>query len=375
MENYPYQGKIESFFNANSLCQKLNKNSNIIAFSVMSLLVISVLYTLYFARVVILPIVIAVLLNFLFSPIIRLLKKIWIPQSLGALLIILVLFSSIFFGFYRLSGPTGQWLANAPNNFIAAQQNLTKLLLPINESVKNFFKIKAQIETSTSNTTEKNVQVVPEHHKWIGVIFTNTWEFFIQLALVTILLYFLLASSDFFLRKLVELVPKLAEKKEAVIIFREIEKKIFSFLFVKVLTCAGLAVVISFAMFLLKMPHPIVWGVLAGIVEFIPYIGVLIGTAIITFSALLTFDTLTHVLLVALVFFSICSIEGNIVFPLILSRNLILHPVIVFVGVIFWSWIWGIAGTLIAIPLMSIVKIFFDNIKTLTPYGKFLSEE
>ncbi len=351
---------------------------NEISFAIWGLLILAIFYSLYFARAVVLPIVIALLLNFLLSPLIRGLKKIWIPQHLGALLVILIFFLTIAAGFNRLAAPLGDWLSNTPNIIPQATQKITHLILPLNKSLTNVFNIQAQIEKTTASASppEKNVQVVSiKENKWVGAVFNGTLEFFLQLGLIVMLLYFLLSSNDFFLRKLVEIMPHFAEKKETVTIIREIERKISYFLVWKILISIGLAIAISFAMFILKMPNPILWGVLGGFLELIPYLGVLLGTIMVGFSAILAFDSIGQILLVPAVFFILCSIEGNFVLPLVLSRRMILHPIIIFVGVIFWGWIWGIAGALIAIPLISIVKIICDNIKPLNQYGKFLGEE
>ncbi|HVV67492.1 MAG TPA: AI-2E family transporter [Gammaproteobacteria bacterium] len=351
------------------------KQTSKIAFATTSLLILAIIYTLYFAKALLLPIVIAVLLNFLFAPVMRVLIRIHIPRLLAALLIILVVFFVIFLGFYRLSAPVSEWLTDAPANFSQATQKINQLTLPISQSMQRLFKIQEQIEKTTHIAAEKNVPIVNIKPGWFNIIFTNTWEFFIELGMVVIFLYFLLASHDFILYKLIRLLPYYSEKKEAVIIIRQIEQKISYFLFIKIITSIGLAIVIALAMFLLQMPHPLVWGILAGFLEFIPYIGVLIGTTAVTFSSLLIFDSFSHILLVPVVFFAICSIEGNFVLPIVLNRGLILHPLIILLGVIVFGWIWGVVGALIAIPLISIFKIICDNVKPLNLYGELLGTE
>ena len=129
---------------------------------------------------------------------------------------------------------------------------------------------------------------------------------------------------------------------------------------------------ISTVMYFLQMPAPILWGVLAGVLEFIPYIGVVIGTILCAITSLIVFNDATQILLPPISFFVITSLTGNFIVPLVLSRSLTLHPVIIFTGVIFGGWMWGVTGALIAIPLISILKIFCNNIRSLTALGKFL---
>ncbi len=360
--------------NDDSNTAKLKKNSSIIAFATTGLLVLAIIYTLYLGKQLLLPIAIAILLSFLFAPIIRILRKIHIPNFLAAFLIILILFLIIVFGFYSISGPINKWAANAPESFSQASIKLNQLTAPVNQYVQRFFNIQEQIEKSTNKVVpQKTVpEVTLKADNWFNIIFSNTWEFFVQFGILILLLYFFLSFHEFILHKLIKILPYYSEKKEAVIIIRQIEQKISYFLVVKILISIGLAIVIGLVMMLLQMPHPFIWGILAGLLEFIPYIGVTIGTFAITFSALLNFDTIGHILLVPLSFFIICSIEGNLILPLVLNRGLILHPLIILIGVIIFGWIWGIMGALIAIPIISIFKIICDNVKPLNNYGQFL---
>ena len=127
-------------------------------------------------------------------------------------------------------------------------------------------------------------------------------------------------------------------------------------------------------MMMLHMPNPLLWGITAGFLEFLPYVGVVIGTVAISVTALLTFNNITHILLIPCVFFTLSSITGNVISPVLQGRGLELHPIIIFIAVIFWGWIWGVIGALIAIPLMSIIKIVCDNIKPLNRLSAFLGE-
>jgi predicted PurR-regulated permease PerM len=339
------------------------------------LFVLACFYTLYFARAIFLPIVVAILLNFLLAPIVRSLKKFHIPEPISALLVILLFLGGIAYGFYQISGPANEWLARGPQNFTEISAKIEKLKKPIEKSVRGFFSIRTQIEKTTKISPEETtptVTVKPTESSPFATIFTSTESFFAQLGVIFFILYFLLASGDFFLKKTIEIQPTLQKKKETVLIAKDIKKQISNFLYVKTITGIGLAVVISIVMYFLKMPTPIFWGLLAGLLEFIPYIGVVIGTILCGITSLLVFNDATEILLPPISFFSITSMTGNFIVPLILSRSLTLHPVIIFIGVIFGGWMWGVVGALISIPLLSILKIFSNNIRSLIPLSKFL---
>ncbi len=338
------------------------------------LFILACFYTLFFARAIFLPIVVAILLNFLLTPLVRLLKKFHIPESISALLVILVFLGTIGYGFYRVSGPVNEWLAKGPENFSVISSKIEILKKPIEKAITGVFSIRKQIEKTTTSPEEQTptVTVKPSGVGPFSSIFTSTGDFFAQLGVIFFILYFLLASGDFLLKKTIEIQPTLKKKKEAVIIAREIKKQISYFLLIKTVTGIGLALVISTVMYFLQMPAPILWGILAGVLEFIPYIGVVIGTILCAITSLIIFNDAPQILLPPISFFVITSLTGNFIVPLVLSRSLTLHPVIIFTGVIFGGWMWGVTGALIAIPLISILKIFCNNIRSLTPLGKFL---
>ena len=341
------------------------------------LFILAAFYTMYFARAVFLPIVVSILLHFLLAPLVQALKKLHIPEPISALFVILVFLGVIGYGFYSLSGPANALLTKGPQNVSQIATKVEVLMEPVKNSLKGFFNIRAQIEQSTKipgETTPQEVSVKPSDSAPFSALFTSTGEFFIQLTIILFVLYFLLASGGFFMKKTVEILPTLQKKKEAIMMAREIRSEITSFLFIKTWTGLGLAIVLSIVMYFLKMPSPILWGLLAGLLEFIPYVGVTIGTFLCAVAALFVFSTPVQIILPPLSFFLITSITGNFFVPLILSKSLTLHPVIIFLGVVFGGWMWGVTGALIAVPLLSILKIFCNNIPSLNPISKFLGE-
>jgi predicted PurR-regulated permease PerM len=120
------------------------------------------------------------------------------------------------------------------------------------------------------------------------------------------------------------------------------------------------------------MPYPALWGVLAGLLNFVPYLGPVVTAGVILIVSLLTFEELGRALVAPILYFAINFTEGSFVTPTVLGRRLTLNPVVVFVGLVFWGWLWGIPGALLAVPLLAVVKIFCDHIEPLSPLGEFL---
>jgi len=187
-----------------------------------------------------------------------------------------------------------------------------------------------------------------------------------------ILLYFLLASGDLFLSKTVKVFPGLDRKKEIVKITRAVEQQVSRYLFTVMVINIFMGITLGLGMYLIGMPNPVLWGVMAGLLVFLPYLGPLTGIAVVTLVALLTFDSLARALLAPAIYFALETIQGQIVTPMVLGLRLALNPVAIFVWLIFWGWMWGIAGVLLAVPMLTVFKILCDHIRPLAPVGEFL---
>jgi predicted PurR-regulated permease PerM len=131
-------------------------------------------------------------------------------------------------------------------------------------------------------------------------------------------------------------------------------------------------VVTAAALWLVGMPNAVLWGVVAAVLNFVPYIGAVVNMAILALAALLAFESTTQALLVPAVFLAINIIEGNLVTPMILGSRMRLNTVALFIGLIFWFYLWGIPGAIIAVPIMAALKIMCDHIESLAPIGEFL---
>jgi predicted PurR-regulated permease PerM len=207
---------------------------------------------------------------------------------------------------------------------------------------------------------------------WIKeALFGGTTAFVSEAIVVMVLLYFLLASGDLFLRKLIKVLPTFKDKKRAVEIAREMERNISTYLFTVTLINVGVGVAVGVGVGLLGMPNPVLWGVLAFVLTYIPYLGAIVGIGILGLAALLVFDDVGQALAVPAVYMVVSFLEGNFVTPLVLGRRLTLNPVVIFVGLLFWFFLWGIPGALLAVPILAVFKIVCDHVDTLAPIGEF----
>ena len=202
----------------------------------------------------------------------------------------------------------------------------------------------------------------------------TTREILTGLVEVLLLLYFLLAVGDMFLQKLIKVLPQFRDKKKAVAIARDTEAAVSTYLYTVTLINVGQGVAAGLGMMLVGMPNAGLWGVLAGLLEFIPYVGSAAMTAMLLMAGLVTFDTTGHALLPAAVYLATNFVQSNLISPMVLGSRLTLNPVAIFIGLVFWLWIWGIPGAFIAVPLLATFKIFCDHIESLAPIGEFLGK-
>lgn len=335
------------------------------------LAVLALLYTLYFARDFLLPVVIAILLDLLFSPVVRALTRVGVAAPLGAAVVILGVLGFVALGAYELSTPVQRWAADAPATVANAEAKLKNVLKPL-ERVRQTAE---KVETATTGAPPAEAtEVVVRGPGIMARVFGTTQRFFTGAVEVVILLFFLLAGGDLFLQKLVKVLPQLHDKRAAVQIARKAESSISLYLITALAMNVAEGIVVATVLYFLGMPSPILWGALVVLLEFIPYLGATVMTLILAVAALTTFDTVGRALLIPAAFLAINLVQGQLIAPMLFSRRLTLNPVAVFVGLAFWWWIWGVPGAFLAVPLMATFKIFCDHIEALAPIGEFLGQ-
>ncbi len=333
------------------------------------LFILAILFTLHLGRVVFLPIAIALLFAVLFSPLLRRLKHLRIPEPVSAAILLSLLVAVLGYGVSRLAEPASDWAARVPNAFREAEYKLRVFKQPMQE-VSKATELLAKAATLDGM---KNVpQVEVKSDIWPMKFFSMTGELLIEAATTLILLYFLLSSGDLFLQKLVKVLPHWPDKRRAVEIVRQIEGQLFQYLFTVTCINLGLGTLIGLAMYFLGMPNPILWGSMAALLTFIPYLGHVFGILVVMLVAALTFDEVGNMFLVGGVYWGLALVEGWFVTPMILGQRLEINPVMLLIGLILWGWIWGIAGALLAVPLVVTLKIVCDHVQPLEPIGEFL---
>lgn len=336
------------------------------------LFLLAAFYTLYFARAFFLPIALAFLLSLLLSPVVRVLRKARIPEPLGAALVLFAFLGLLGWAGYKLADPAAEWIAQAPKSLRKVELKIRELKKP----VQSLGKATEQVEklTEVAAGTPAAPRTVAVSTPSLGEqLLRNTTHFLTRAVIVVVLLYFLLASGDRVLHKFLRAFSSSHGEDEKINdIARALERDISTYLMTVTLINLGLGLATWGAMAWIGMPNPLLWGAMAAVANYIPYLGAGVCYAVLTMVGLLTFPELGQALLAPALFGVLNLVEAYVITPLALGRQLTLDPVVVFLALTFWGWLWGIPGAILAVPLMVVLKIFCDRVAVLAPIGELL---
>lgn len=336
------------------------------------ILFLMTMYTLYVAASLIMPIALAFLLSLVFSPIVRQMVRWRIPQTLGALLVMIVVAGVMVAGVYALAEPASEWMDKAPSEL----RKLEYKLAWVKEPIKKIQETKEQVKEITEVEDDAGGAQTAQQPTFslVDVVLNRTPHLMFGIAVMLVLLFFVLASGDAFLNKMVQVTPKLKDKKRVVETAREIQRHVSVYLGTITLINIGVGAVIAAAMFLLGVPNPVLWGVMVAVLNYVPYLGVSISILVVGFVSLLTFDSPVQMLLPPAVIFAVNVVEGQFITPIVAGRRLSLSPVAVFLSIVVMGWIWGVVGVLIAVPALATIKLVCEHVEVLEPAATFLGD-
>ncbi len=337
------------------------------------LLTLAILYTCYFAQAVLIPIALALLLNLLLAPLVRVLKKyLRLPEGVGAGVVLILLVAMVALAIYGLSGPATRWLHELPVAMSEVREKVEALRRPVKEVQEAAQKVEKLAQGEPASGERQPMQVAVQGAGLTQIFLGGAFTVAAGLVVMIALLYFLLASGDTLLRQAVSIAPKLGDKRRVVEIARDTEDDISYYLVTISLINGGLGVAVGAAMYLLGMPNAILWAVMVAVFNYVPFLGAVTGIGTVALVALITFDQPWPIVLPPLSYLCLTAIEAQFITPALLARRLTLNPVAVFLALIVWTWMWGIAGALLAVPLLATFKICCDHLEPLQPIGTML---
>jgi predicted PurR-regulated permease PerM len=290
-------------------------------------------------------------------------------------LLILALAAAIALGTTLISGPVSQIIGEIPSLADRVRERFDFLREPFARISEAGRQVQAITSGSTDQTTATQRVVVQQDSGLLGWIAGTAADFGTTFGATLILSLFLLASGTTLRSKLIRVLPDLSGKKRSLRVLRDIENEVSRYLLTISAINAGLGVCIGLSMAVLGLPNPLLWGIAGGLLNFIPYLGSLVGNVLATAVAIVTFPSLAEAALVPIVYLALQILEGNFVTPFIVGRRLELNTVAILIFLSLTTWMWGIVGAIIGVPLLVVVKVFADNFPSLAPLAEFLSAE
>ena len=336
------------------------------------LFALGVFAVLYLASAIILPVILAFVLNLLLQPAVRLLGRVHLPRAVGALLTVLLFIGALVGLVAALSLPAATWAERLPEGIPRLEAHLEVIKGPI----QALQKVIQQAEQAADAPPGRGSIVSVRRDLGItGALFAGTRSVLDGLFTTILVLYFLLVAGDIFLRRIVEILPTFSNKRQAVDISQQIQEDISAYLLTITAMNAAVGVATAAAMYLCGLGDPLLWGATAFLLNYIPILGPLFGVFIFVLVGMLSFESLWWALLPPAVYFAIHLVEGETLTPMLLARRFTLNPVLIILSLVFWFWMWGVLGAILAVPMLAILKIVSDRLRPLKALGHFLEGE
>jgi predicted PurR-regulated permease PerM len=360
---------------------------NIRSAALTAIVIVAAIFLLQYARPVLIPIVLAVLISYTLTPIVNWLGRLKIPAFIGAIVAVALLIAGVGAALWSVSDDAIRIVEDLPRaarqmRATIRQQRLGRADTPlekVQEAAKEIEKAAVEATpTPTAPSGVQRVQVVEPafnagDYLWWGSI--GIVGFASELTMILFLVYFLLATGDLYKRKLVKIGgDTLSRKKVTVQILDDINHQIENYLVTLFATSALVAALTSVALWWLGLREWLFWGIVSGVLNTIPYFGPVIVSGALFVVGYLQFQTFGPPFVVSAVALVITSLEGWLLTPFLMGRAARMNPVAIFVGLLFWSWVWGAWGVILAVPMMMMFKAICDRVEDLRPVAELIGD-
>lgn len=328
---------------------------------------LAILYTAYLAQNLVAPITAAVVASFIFMPLMRAVPFRFLPDAASAAIIVAVIAGSFTGGVWLLAEPAAKWMDRIP----AALAEIEEKSREISKPVEAMRRASKQVEELTRADDEPR-EVVVRGEGFISQAMEEAGQKGASLIIFIVLLYFLLATGELIRDRIIHSAHSLTDKEKARRILFSIEREISTYLLSISLINAGLGAAIGTAMWAIGLPNALLWGVAGALLNFVPYAGAAAGMALTGFVAFMSFDSIGHAVLAPALYFLCNLVESQFVTPSVLGKRHTLNAAVVFVSIVFWGWMWGVIGAVLAVPILVILNTTFAQIDTLRKFSLFI---
>ena len=337
------------------------------------LCVLAVAYSLHFAADILLPIVLGIYLNLLLRPAVQRLQRAGIAPAVSALVLVALLVWVVAAAVSLVSEPAQQWITQAP----AKLHDLRAKFADVHQPLAEIKKLSSEVKNIAALDPEKGdkiQKVAIEEPGLLSQFMDKLPTSVTAIGIAIFLTFFLLASNGSFSRKFTSMSSDFAGRRRMVMIFRDTQQSVSKYLVTITCINAALGLAVTGTMYVLGFEDPWLWGIVAGLLNFIPYVGPLVTCLILAFVGLSSFPDSIKALISPLLYLGLTIAEGQIITPLIVGHRLELNPVAVFLFLVFWGWIWGPIGMVLAIPILISTKIVFESTPGMSSIAPLLSK-
>jgi predicted PurR-regulated permease PerM len=334
---------------------------------------LALLAALYVASAIVLPIILAIILKLLLQPFVRMLARLRVPRGVGAALAIALLVISIAAVVSGIAGPGASWAAKLPDAIPKVQEKLAFLQRPLGTAQWMMKEVQGIVSVSGSETAGAGLPPAPAvRFDLLGVLFTSTAAIVTGLFTTLLVLFYLLVSGEIFLRRIVEILPTFGNKRQAVETSLHIEQNISVYLVTVTLINITVGLCTLMIMWACGVANPLLWGVVALLLNYVPIMGPAVGIVVFMMASVVSLGVTWSALLPVGLYFGVHLIEGEFVTPLLVARRFTINPVAVILALIFWYWMWGVPGVILAVPMLAVTKIVCDDIRPFRAFGHLL---
>ena len=334
---------------------------------VVGLFALALVAAIYLGRAILMPILFGMLMAVVLAPLVERLSRLHIPEPLGAAAVMLAAVGMLVLAVELLVLPAWEVLAELP---VQAQALLGQLLEWLRSfRLGNWLTPRDSADLGKQATAHATAQGI----SMTGVLLKSAQSFIISAVSASLLAYFLLSSGDLFLTKLVRVLPSVRDKVRAVTVVRTVQREVATYFASLTMINIGLGFGVMLLTWAFGLPMPWFWGAMVALLNFVPYIGASVSALLLFLAGMAFTDSTGQALLLLTCFVGVTFVEGQLINPLLVGKRLALNPTVVFVALVFWGWMWGVGGMLLAVPLLIIIKKFADQTPGWEAVAEFLA--
>lgn len=333
------------------------------------LALLATVYTLYFAKVILLPIVLAAFIALFSSPTVARLERIGLPRMIGTMLVLIAIVSGIAGAALLFTDPAQQWWHKLPEII----ENLSNGVLQATQSSADgspMQDINAVLNSEAQQSDFRHTTII----SLLQSLASATPTVLTQILVTLFLAYFFMVYGQHLLLNWVQIKSSFSDKRRAVELIHAMQADLSTYVSTITLINIALGLTVGSVFYMLGVEDAFLWGALAGALNFAPYLGPLLSATAFSLVAYLQFQSIQFALLIPAVYLCINLLESQFVTPTLLGRTLDLNPLVVFLWLVIWGWLWGGFGMLVGVPLLVCVSIYLEQSGTIGPWHKLLKQ-